>query len=185
MLAAPSAARAQTAEDAAAACTEAARLITEDEDVDGALDEAEWCVESLRQVRQQRTLTVFPDAVEGFVGGELDNQSAMGMTMMERGYRRDDGDGEIEVSLATGAAGTGLAALAQMGMSLGGAGGKKMRIQKRTVIDMSADEGKAQYLVQLKSGGMLTVSSPTVAPEEVLEFVRAFPIAELDDALAQ
>ena len=35
-------------------------------DIDGAMEEAEWCVESLRQVRQQRTLSVFPDA-----GGRL------------------------------------------------------------------------------------------------------------------
>ena len=175
-----SAARAQTAEDAAAACTEAASLIAE-EDVEGALDEAKWCVESLEQLRQQRTLTVFPDSVEGFEGGELDNQSAMGMTMMNRVYSR--GEDEIDVSLTTGAAGSGLAALAQMGMSLGGAGGRKLRVQKRTVIDMSDAEGEAQYLVQLKSGGMLTIGSSSLPAADVLEFVRAFPIRELDEAL--
>ena len=89
------------------------------------------------------------------------------------------------ICLATGAAGAGLAALAQMGMNLGGAGGgRKLRVQKRTVVDMSDEEGQAQYMVQLKSGGMLTVSSPAVPSEDVLEFVRAFPIVELDEALA-
>jgi len=174
-------AHAQTADEAATACTEAARLI-EDEDLDGALDEAKWCVESLEQLRRQRTLTVFPESVEGFTGGELENQSAMGMTILNRRYDGDEGD--VDVALTTGAAGSGLAALAQMGMSLGGARGKKLRIQKRTVLDMSEAEGDAQYLVQLKSGGMLTVSSPTIASEEVLEFVRSFPIVELDEALA-
>ena len=178
---APSAAHAQTADEAAAACAEAVRLIGE-RDVDGALEEAEWCVESLRQVRQQRTLAAFPDTLEGFTGGQLDNQSAMGMTMLERGYTGEEGT--IEVSLATGAAGSGLAAIAQMGMSLGGAGGRKLRVQRRTVVDMSAEEGEARYLVQLKSGGMLTISSPTLSADRVLEFVRAFPIAELDEALA-
>lgn len=173
-------ARAQTAEDAATACTEAASLIAE-EDFEGALDEARWCVESLEQLRQQRTLTIFPDSVEGFEGGELDNQSAMGMTIMNRRYVR--GEDEIEVALTTGAAGSGLAALAQMGMSLGGAGGKKIRVQKRTVIDMSDAEGEAQYLVQLKSGGMLTIGSSSLPAADVLEFVRAFPIRELDEAL--
>ena len=171
---------AQGTEDAAAACLEAARLIDED-DVDGALDEARWCVESLEQVRQQRTLTVFPDEVEGFAGGELDNQSAMGMTMMERVYRR--GDDEVSVQLATGAAGTGLAAIAQMGMSLGSGSGKKLRVQKRTVVDMSEGEGEASYLVQLKSGGMLTIGSSTLGRDALLEFVRAFPIVELDETL--
>ena len=177
---APSAARAQTAEDAATACEEAASLIAE-EDFDGALDEAKWCVESLEQIRQQRTLTVFPDAVEGFEGGPLDNQSAMGMTIMNRAYVR--GEDEIDVALTTGAAGSGLAALAQMGMSLGGAGGRKLRVQKRTVLDMSDAEGEAQFMIQLKSGGMLTIGSSGLAADEVLAFVRAFPIQALDEAL--
>jgi len=176
----PAAAHAQTAEDAANACREAAGLIAE-EDFDGALDEAKWCVESLEQIRRQRTLTVFPDSVEGFGGGELENQSAMGMTIMNRSYTRDED--EIDVALTTGAAGSGLAALAQMGMSLGGGSGRKIRVQKRTVLDMSEAEGEAQYLVQLKSGGMLTIGSSTLASGEVLEFVRAFPIRELDEAL--
>ena len=151
------ASHAQSAGDAIAACTEAVRLIEDDEDIDGALDEAKWCVESLEQVRQQRTLTVFPETIEGFEGGELDNQGAMGMTIMKRAYVRDTDT--IEVSLTTGTAGAGLAALAQMGMSLGGQGGRKLRVQKRTVFDMSESEGEAQYLVQLKSGGMLTIGS--------------------------
>ena len=74
---------AQTKEDAAAACTEAARLIAEDDFV-GALDEANWCVESLQQMKQQATLTAFPDTVANYAGGELSNQSAMGMTILER-----------------------------------------------------------------------------------------------------
>lgn len=171
---------AQTAEDAATACTEAARLIGED-DLTGALDEAKWCVESLQQLRQQATLTVFPDSVDGYAGGEVDNQSAMGMTIIERIYTRDNST--ISVSLTTGVAGGGLAALAQLGMGMGGTG-KKIRVQKRTVLDMSEVNGESQYMVQLKSGGMLTMSSSDLSAEQLLPFVREFPIAELDDALA-
>lgn len=171
---------AQTAEDASAACTEAARLIGE-EDFVGALDEAKWCVESLQQIKQQAMLTVFPDTVESFSGGELDNQSAMGMTILERTYSSDEGD--VNVSLTTGVAGGGLAALAQLGMGMGAGSGKKMRIQKRTVLDMS-DGGETQYMVQLKSGGMLNITSNDLNPDALLPFVKAFPIAELDDALA-
>ena len=171
---------AQTAEDAATACTEAARLIGED-DLTGALDEAKWCVESLQQLRQQATLTVFPDSVDGYTGGELNNQSAMGMTIIERTYSKDGS--EISVSLTTGVAGGGLAALAQLGMGMGGTG-KKIRVQKRTVLDMSDANGESQYMVQLKSGGMLNMSSSDLSAEQLLPFVREFPIAELDDALA-
>lgn len=172
---------AQSAEDAAAACTEAARLIGED-DLVGALDEAKWCVESLQQLRQQATLTLFPDDVEGYIGGEIDNQSAMGMTIIERSYAKDGS--EVSVSLTTGMAGGGLAALAQLGMGMGGGAGKKLRVQKRTVLDMS-DGGEAQYMVQLKNGGMLNITSMDVDAESLIPFLRAFPIAELDDALGE
>lgn len=171
---------AQSAEEAATACNEAARLIGED-DLVGALDEAKWCVESLQQLRQQATLTVFPDAVDGFEGGEIDNQSAMGMTIIERRYSKDGQD--VGVSLTTGMAGGGLAALAQLGMGMGAGSGKKIRVQKRTVLDMSEPGGEAQYMVQLKSGGMLNITSSDLDAETLLPFVKAFPIAELDDAL--
>jgi len=174
-----SAVQAQTAEEASAACLEAARMI-EEKDYVGALDEAKWCVESLEQMKRERTLTVFPDEVDGFAGGELQNESAMGMSMIEREYSRDGGT--IKVALTSGVAGGGLAALAQLGMGMGG--GKKIRIQKRTVIDMSEASGDAQYLVQLKSSkGMLMISSDDLSPDDVLAFVRAFPIKELDEAL--
>ena len=178
-------AQAQTAEDASAACLEAARMI-EENDFANALDEAKWCVESLEQLKRERTFTVFPDEIDGFVAGELRNESALGMSMIEREYSRD-GD-IISVSLVSGVAGGGfgaggLAALAQLGLGAGGAG-KKIRVQKRTVIDMSESSGNAQFLVQLKSTqGMLTISSDNLSSEEVLTFVRAFPIKDLDEAL--
>jgi len=171
---------AQSADEAATACTEAARLIGED-DLVGALDEAKWCVESLEQLRQQVTLTVFPDTVEGFEGGEIDNQSAMGMTIIERRYSREGDD--VAVSLTTGIAGGGLAALAQLGMGMSAGSGKKLRVQKRTVLDMSEAGGEAQYMVQLKSGGMLNISSSDLDAATLLPFVKAFPIADLDEAL--
>ncbi len=171
---------AQSADEAAAACNEAASLIAENDFV-GALAEAEWCVESLRQLRQQLTLTVFPDEVDGYTGGELQNQSAMGMTVIERTYTR--GDSSVDVSLTGGIAGAGLAALAQFASGMGNAGGAKTRAQKRTVIDMSSEGGNAEYMVQLKSGGMLMVSSYDLNSEAVLEFIRAFPIEALDDSM--
>jgi hypothetical protein len=172
---------AQTIEDAAAACTEAAKLIAED-DIAGALDEANWCVESLQQVKQQVMLNVFPDTVAGYTGGEMNNQSAMAMTILEREY--SGADGSVNVTLTTGMAGGGLAALAQLGMGLSSGGGKKMRIQKRTVLDLGNNtEGK--YIVQLKSGATLSIASDDLNAEQLLPFVKAFPIAELDEALSE
>lgn len=175
-------AMAQSAEEAATACTEAARLIGE-EDFVGALDEAKWCVESLQQIKQQAMLTVFPDSVNDFIGSELQNHSAMGMTILERAYV--NGSDNVSVSLTTGVAGGGLAALAQLGIGMGmsSGSGKKLRIQKHVVLDMSNDN-ESQYMVQLKSGGMLTISSNELDAAQLLPFVKAFPIAKLDAALA-
>lgn len=177
----------QDADEAAAACLEAARLIQEDQDYDGALEEAGWCVEGLKQIKQAQTLAVFPDEVAGYVGGEISNQSALGMNMIERTYTKDGNDIKFSLTAGSGSAGAGgLAMLAQLGMGLGGAGGgKKIRIQKRTVVDSSESSGKSTFLVQLKSGGMMNVESSTVGRDDVVDFLRKFPIAEIDDALKQ
>lgn len=171
---------AQSAEDASAACIEASKLI-EQEDYVGALDEAEWCVEGLRQLKQQRTLKVFPDTVDGFSGGEIDSQSAIGMIIIKRPYTRDSRS--VSVSLTGGIAGGGLAALAQFASGMTGGDGKKLRVQRRTVLDMSNQSGKAEYMVQLRSGGMLMFSSSDLDSVALLAFLKEFPIAELDESI--
>lgn len=166
---------------ASAACEEAVRLI-EIDDSTGALEEAKWCVESLEQWRQLQTLTLLPDFIDDYTADELQNSSAMGMTVIERTYT--SGERSVSVSLTSGVASNGLAALAQLGMELGGSGtGKKTRVQKRTVINLSQAGAGSEYMVQLKSGGMLTINSTTLDEEELLEFVRSFPIATIDEGI--
>jgi len=170
-------------EEAASACEDAATMLRED-DLDGALAEAKWCLESLQQIRQDRTLAIFPDAVDGWTGGELEQQGAMGMSILSRSYTT--AESSIEVTLTSGAAGAGLAALAQMGAVMGAGSGRKLRVQKRTVVDMSDDGGGGvNLLVQLRSGGMLSVESGDADADTVMEFLRAFPIVAIDEALEQ
>lgn len=166
------------------ACEEAARLMREDNDLAGALDEAKWCVEALQQLKEDQALAVFPDEVGEFTGGETNQQKTFGIAMIERTYSH--AGKTIKLSLtAGGVAGSGLAALAQLGAELGVQAGTKMRVQRRTVIDMSDEEGDAVFMVQLRSGGLLNVTSATATPQAVLEFLNEFPIAELDDALKE
>lgn len=170
-------------DDPADACIEAARLIREDNDLVGALDEARWCVEGLEQLKQQQTLAVLPDEVDGFKGGETSSEKVLGMSMIERKYARDSS--VIEVSLTgAGGAGGGLAAIAQMGMKLGAQAGKKLRIQRRTVVDMS-EGSNPTFMVQLRSGSVLNISSNNTDYETTLSFIKAFPIADLDDVLKE
>lgn len=165
------------------ACAEAARLMTEDNDLDGALDEAKWCVEGLEQLKENQALAVLPDEVGDFGGGETQQQKAFGMSIIERTYTRGSESININLTGGGGAAGTGLAALAQLGAELGGQTGAKMRIQRRTVIDLGGDGGEQAFMVQLRSGGVLNVSSSSANRETVIGFLKEFPIADLDDAL--
>ncbi len=179
---ASSAALAQTVEESAEACSEAARLIREDK-LEDALDEANWCLEGLKQLKQAKTLAVLPDEVNGFIGSEVSNNSILGMTTVERTYQQG-GDRVLVSMMTVEGDGGGFAAIAAMGMSLGSAG-KKHRIQKRTVVDNSGTNGQAEFFIQLKSGGMINISSKTVKPEAVLEFIKAFPIRDIDTALGK
>lgn len=169
--------------DTIAACEEAARLL-EANDVDGALDEAEWCREGIQQVKQNQTMAIFPDSVNGYTGGEVTKESAMGMVMLGRQYTQ--ADKSIDVELMSGSAGGGLGGLSQLISAFGAAGGaegKKFRVQRRTVIDSSSG-GSAEMMVQLKSGGMMNVKSTSASRDEVEAFIRDFPVADLDDALS-
>ncbi|MCB1757837.1 MAG: hypothetical protein KDJ38_20130 [Gammaproteobacteria bacterium] len=164
------------------ACREAAKLI-EQNDIDGALEEARWCVEGLQQLKQKAMSGVFPDEVNGFKGEDVQSQSAMGMNITERTYNR--GSESIDVTLtAAGSAGGGFAAaIAQMGMTMGGAG-KKMRIQRQTVMDLSEGSNN-EFTVALKSGGVLSFQSSSAKHDDVVEFIKSFPLAELDEASSQ
>jgi hypothetical protein len=169
--------------DIIASCAEAARLL-EANDVDGALDEAEWCREGIQQVKQNQTMAIFPDSVNGYTGGEVTKESALGMVMLGRQYTQ--ADKSIDVELMSGSAGGGLGGLSQLISAFGAAGGaegKKFRVQSRTVIDSSSG-GSAEMMVQLKSGGMMNVKSTSASRDEVEAFIRDFPVADLDDALS-
>ena len=166
-------------DDPAETCSSAAELFREG-DVEGALEEARWCVTQLEQLKQNQTSSYFSDEILGYKGGELSTQQAMGMSIVERSYSKDGKD--IDVTLTGGASGGAnnpFAAIASMGMQA--AQGQKVRIQKRTAI-VSNEGGTANVMVTLKSGGILTFESNDVSSDELVEFAKAFPVAELDDS---
>ena len=169
--------------DIISACEEAARLL-EQNDIDGALDEAEWCREGLLQIKQSQTLSVFPDEVSGFQGGDVTNESVLGMVTIGRVYK--NGSQAIDLQLVSGGI-AGMGSLGQLFNSLGaltGTEGEKLRIQRRTVVNTSGIDN-ASLTVSLKSGGMLMLESDTVSGAEAIEFLKAFPIEALDDALGE
>lgn len=182
---------ANAVDEAADACKEAARLITEEDDLDAALEEANWCVTGLKQLKDEIKLSLLPDEILGYVGGDIENENIMGMSTVKRVYAQD-GD-KLTVSLITsGDLGGALGGLGELGKLFGAlegaggaaAGGKKIRIQRRTVL-VSDEGGSGALTVQLKSGGTIQVESRDLDSDELVEFMREFPIAEIDDATAE
>jgi hypothetical protein len=168
-------------EDPAALCTSAAKLFQEG-DIDGALDEARWCVNELEQLKQNQTAAFFKDNIAGYSASELSQQSAMGMTVTERTYTK--GNEEITVSLTGGASSGAMGAFSALAQLGGMAGNNKIRIQKRTAL-VNQDGGETSIMVTLKSGGMLNFSSYNSSKEKVIAFAKAFPIKTLDQSLQE
>lgn len=166
------------AEDPSASCGEAVKLFQQ-QDINGALEEARWCVEALEQLKQQQATSLFPDQIAGFIGGEIQNQKAMGFSMIERNYNKDGQTITVGLNKGSGQGMGGFAAIAQMGMM---GAGKKLRIQRRMVTDMT-EGSSVQFMLSLKSGGMLRFESSNTDHATVLDFAQQFPIAELDESL--
>ena len=169
-------------DDPAKLCKQAATLF-EEGDLEGALEEAKWCVTQLEQLKQSQTATFFKDNIMGFTGGELTQQSAMGFTMIERLYTK--ANKEIRVALtggnSSGALGA-FSALAQFGLQ--SAGTSKVRIQKRSAV-ITNENGQLSMMITLKSGAMLGLEADTVSKDELIEFAKAFPVKALDNSLLQ
>ncbi|WP_416307681.1 hypothetical protein [Neptunicella sp. SCSIO 80796] len=162
-------------------CSNAASLYAK-KDLEGALEEARWCVKLMEQEKQGKTATFFKDNILGYSGDEMNQQQVMGMSVIERDYRKKDAT--INVSLSAGASGAmanAFSAMAQFGLQSGQ--GKALRIQRRTATDMSDNE-QAELQVTLKSGGFITFKSSDIDSEALIAFANAFPVAELDDSLA-
>jgi hypothetical protein len=166
------------AQDTPSESCQAAAELAADGDIDGAIEEARWCLEGLEQIKQEQSSAVFPDEINGFTGDTLESNSAMGVQVISRDYRK--GENTISVTLTGGSGGGmgGFAALAQMGMM---GGGKKIRVQRRTVLDNS-EGSDVSFMASLNSGAMLMFESSDTDNATVLEFIKAFPIAELDEA---
>lgn len=159
-------------------CKNAAALY-DDGDIEGALEEARWCVTLMEQEQQENTQKFFLDEINGFKGNQLESQNAMGFQVVSREYHK--GEQYIQVNLNGGNGGSAMqafAALAQMGMQ---GTGKKLRIQKRTA-NLINDNGNITLSITLRSGGILLMESSDVNQDTLLAFAKAFPVAEMDDS---
>jgi hypothetical protein len=159
--------------DPATYCKQAAELYQED-DIAGAVEEAKWCLESLEQIQQSRKRDKFAKEIAGWTRGEVNQQKAMGMSIIETSYSKDGKT--IEVSYNSGSGGM-AAMFSQMGMA---GGGKKIRLGRYTgmVVEQGA---RNEILIGLKmTPGMLTLSSNDASIDELRAFAKKFPVKEID-----
>jgi hypothetical protein len=148
-----------------------------DGDLDGALEEARWCVEALEQVKQAKEGDLFAADIAGWKRQSIEQNKALGVALTEATYTK--GDKTITVSLMGGAGGGDmgfLGGLAQMGMM---SGGNKIRVGKHTGVATS-EGGTSTVTVSLDTGGTLSFASSNTEMNVVVDFAKAFPVAEID-----
>lgn len=156
-------------------CNSAIKLYNEG-DIEGALEEARWCVESLEQLAQAQQKELFSTDIDGWKRGKVNQQKTMGISIIETTYTKEGKS--IDVNLTGGAAG-GMGALAmfsQLGMAQAG---NKVRIQRHTAI-VNETDNKTEVMIGLKQGGMLNFSSRNADRDTVIAFAKVFPINDLD-----
>lgn len=150
-----------------------------DGDVDGALEEARWCVEALQQVRQAKEGELFAGDIDGWKRQSIEQNKAMGVAMTEARYTKD---GKTITVTLMGDAGGGdmgfLGGLAKMGMM---SAGNKVRVGKHTGV-AAADGSTNTVTVPLDSGGTLSFVTSDADMNAVLGFSKAFPIDDIEKA---
>ncbi|MES9863263.1 MAG: hypothetical protein ABW157_14990 [Candidatus Thiodiazotropha sp. LLP2] len=159
--------------DPAAYCKQAAKLYQEN-DIQGAVEEAKWCLESLEQIQQSQKGDRFVKDVAGWKRGEVSKQKAMGMSIIETEYSK--GGKNIQASFNSGMGGMG-AMFNQMGLA---GGGKKIRLGRYTGLIM--EKGRSnEIMIGLKmTQGMVTLSSNSASMDELIAFAKAFPVKDID-----
>lgn len=168
-------------ENPANLCKKAASLY-EEGDIEGALEEARWCVTQLEQLKNNQISSFFKDKINDFSGNEISHQSAMGMNIIEREYHHNEQ--YIQVTLttgSTGAAASAFSALAQFGMT---SSNNKVRIQRRNA-SLEHNDGSTTLTVSLKSGGMLAFESSSASKDVVIAFAKSFPVKALDNNMME
>lgn len=159
-------------EDPAKLCKNASALYA-DGDLDGAIEEARWCLEALEQLKQANQADAFPETIDGWKRGEVSTNKAMGMTVIETSYTSGE-DKEITISLTSGMEGFG--ALAQMGMA---SAGTKVRIQKKTAVVM-ADTSQPEMMISLDGGKLLKFEARSATEEEMVELAKKLPFDKFE-----
>ena len=152
-----------------------------------ALEELSWAQKEIEKASSQVLAELFPAEVDGYKGDKLESTNMLGMTNIERRYKKGQGD-SIKVSLISGSKGRGsgnplggLAAMGQMAAMMGGQpGSDSFRMDGRTAM-LETNDDSADLTVFLDGGSMLKFEMKGSSDGEALKkFANSFKIAEIE-----
>jgi hypothetical protein len=155
-----------------------------------ALEELSWAQKEIEKANATVTQSFFPNEVEGFKGGEIENTSVFGFMNVERSYEKGESE-SIKVSLVGSSKGQGqnplggLAAMGQMAAMMGGnqPGVDSFRMDGRTAM-LEKEEGSASLTVFLDGGSMMKFEmNGSNNPETLKKFASGFKIADIEKHL--
>jgi hypothetical protein len=146
----------------------------EEGDIDGATEEATWCLESLKQIKQAKKSEAFALNVNDWIRGEVSHQEVMGLNLIETEYTKDGKT--ITVTHNTGGGGV-MGMINQFAMQQPG---KKFRVQRYTAIYTVQGDQKDVAVGLKAAGGSLNFSTLDASEEELMDFTRGFPIKQVD-----
>jgi hypothetical protein len=147
-----------------------------------AIEELSWVQKELEKMNMKKLEAFLPNDLSGFKGGKVEQNSALGMTNMERTYTK--GSETVTVSVTGGGAGSplgGLAGLGRMAMAFGGQPGMdSFRISGRTA-NLNEQGDSSDLTIFLDSGSMLNIKGAN--GDTLKKLAEAMPIDAMDKYL--
>lgn len=154
-----------------------------------ALNELTWAKNEIEKLNVEKLKSFFPDTLAGLKGEEIQANSVMGISNVERGY---SGSGFTVKASLTGLGGAGegnpLGGIAQLGQMAAMFGGQQPGMESFRIGEFSAQgektDSNASVTVFTQSGSILKFeSSDATKYDTVKEVAKKFDIAGLEKYL--
>ncbi len=141
-----------------------------------ALEELGWAKKEIEKMNSQRLTSFFPDSLAGYTGGQTKNNSALGLTQLEKVYNKGETSVTLTLTGSTGGAGAnsglgGIAAFGQMAamMNQGGEGQETFRLAGKTATLVQEPGSDQAELTVFLDGAMLKLEMNGGAKAEDLK----------------
>ncbi len=159
-----------------------------------ALEELTWASKEIEKMHNNQLRVYLPDELAGYTGDKFDASGALGITSVERTYRKGGGSEVMTVSVTGGSMGSAaaggfgsLAALGSMAAMMGAQqeGSETLRIDGRTAtLQLTPGSSSGDITIFLNSGSVLKVEMQQGANADALKSVaQSIKINDLDNYL--